>query len=478
MPGQGIHHSDHPDGAQAMSHRHLHPHRRAPAAPSTPTSGGLFAVIVITMIVAAAATGFAYFSATSTGNASATGATLVAPTGGTADTGATTSAIPIKWTAPAGYTPTSYSVKRCTGSCTPSTTITTGGCASPVAALCTDSDPALTSGTVYTYTVTANLNNWFSPGSTSFQASTVAAATESAFTTQPTVNQNIQATGTGSFNVDVAVQNSGGVTQAVDNTTNVTLAINNNAGPGGVLTCTNGGGLGPVTVASGVAHFTGCAITKVGTGYTLTATSAPSLTAPTNANAFNITVGTATKLGYTTQPGGGTGGTAWTTQPVVAIQDTNGNTVTTAPNTAITLAILNNAGPGGTLSCTTNSVTTSSGSATFAGCKIDKTGTGYTLRATGGAFTQADSNAFNITVGSALKLGFTTQPGGGTGGTAWTAQPVVAIQDAGGNTVTTAPNTAITLADFEQRGSGRNPDLHGQPGDDLVGSGDIRRMQD
>src|SRR5204863_962858 len=51
------------------------------------------------------------------------------------------------------------------------------------------------------------------------------------------------------------------------------------------------------------------------------------------------------------------------------------------------------------------------------------------------------SSAFNITVGPAAKLAFTTQPGNGTGGTAFTTQPAVTLQDAGGNTVTgTAQN--------------------------------------
>ena len=59
-----------------------------------------------------------------------------------------------------------------------------------------------------------------------------------------------------------------------------------------MLSCTNTGGL-TVAVTAGVANFTGCAITKVGTGYTLTATSTPALTGPANANAFNITAGAA-----------------------------------------------------------------------------------------------------------------------------------------------------------------------------------------
>ena len=85
------------------------------------------------------------------------------------------------------------------------------------------------------------------------------------------------------------------------------------------------------------------------------------------------------------------------------------------------------------------------GVATFAGCKIDKAATGYVLTATDGSLTSASSSAFNVTVGTAARWGFTTQPGGGTAGAAWPAQPVVAIQDAGGNTVTTASATA-TLA--------------------------------
>ena len=119
---------------------------------------------------------------------------------------------------------------------------------------------------------------------------------------------NNQATGTGTFNVSVAEQDANNNTETGDNATTVTLAINNNPS-GGVLTCTNTGGL-TVTVASGVANFTGCAITKTGTGYTLTATSTPAHTAPANANAFNITAGAASTTavssgsGQSATPGG------------------------------------------------------------------------------------------------------------------------------------------------------------------------------
>src|SRR6202030_995261 len=124
-------------------------------------------------------------------------------------------------------------------------------------------------------------------------------ATTLGFSTQPTVGQSIQATGTGTFSASVTVQDADGNT--VTTATNaVTLAIGTNPSAG-VLACTNTGGL-TVNAVSGVAAFTGCSITKAASGYTLPATSSPVLTPPVNANAFNITAGTASQLVFTTQP--------------------------------------------------------------------------------------------------------------------------------------------------------------------------------
>ena len=276
-------------------------------------------------------------------------------------------------------------------------------------------------------------------------------ATKLTFTTQPTAGQNIQATGTGTFNVSVAVQDASGNTETGDNATTVTLAINNNPS-GGVLTCT--GGLGPQTVAAGVANFTGCAITKAGTGYTLTASSNPARTAPTNANAFNITAGTATALTFTTQPTSGQNiqatGTG-TFNASVAVQDANGNTETGDNATTVTLAIGSNPSLG-VLTCTggLGPKTVTAGVANFTGCAITKTGTGYLLTATSGALTvPLNANAFNITAGTATALTFTTQPTSGqniqaTGTGTFNAS--VAVQDANGNTETGDNATTVTLA--------------------------------
>jgi len=177
----------------------------------------------------------------------------------------------------------------------------------------------------------------------------VGTATKLTFTIQPTVGQNIQATGTGSFAVSVAVQDAFGNTVTTDSRS-VTLAIGTNPSSG-VLSCSNVGGL-TVAASSGVANFTGCAITKTGSGYTLTATSSPALTAPGNANSFNITAGTASKLGFTTQPTSGQNIQATGTGSFaasVAVQDTNGNTVLTDSRN-VTLAIGTNPSSGA-LSC-------------------------------------------------------------------------------------------------------------------------------
>jgi hypothetical protein len=109
-----------------------------------------------------------------------------------------------------------------------------------------------------------------------------------------------------------------------------------------------------------------------------------------------LTAGPAAKLGFIQQPSGGTGGVAWATQPKVAIQDALGNTITTS-TASVTLAITSGTGTSGAvLTCTANPKAAVSGIASFAACKIDRAGTGYTLTATATGLTGATSNAFDL----------------------------------------------------------------------------------
>jgi len=238
----------------------------------------------------------AYWTAEGSGTASATTGNLGSPTGVTASqptSGATT--VRVTWTAPGppSVAPAGYYVQRFAGATASPACGSSPTSLLPATPTACD-DTGVAPGT-YSYKVVAVLNSWTatSASSASVTVTIVAApATKLAFTVQPASGANVQATGTGTFSASVAVQDASGNVRTTDNTTLVTLAIGTNPSAG-VLACTNGGGVGPVFVTNGLANFTGCSITKVGIGYTLTATSSPALTAPVNANSFNITAGRA-----------------------------------------------------------------------------------------------------------------------------------------------------------------------------------------
>ncbi|MCU1393079.1 MAG: sle [Ilumatobacteraceae bacterium] len=221
----------------------------------------------------------------------------------------------------------------------------------------------------------------------------------------------------------------------------VTLSIADGFGrPGAALACQPGGNT--VSSVAGVARFTGCAITTIGAGYRLKATVAGS-SATGMSTSFDITVGPAAKLAFTTPPAGGTGGTAWAVQPIVAVEDAGGNTLVDS-NAQIALVVTTGTGPG-TLACTSNTIAATTGVALFAGCAIDRAAPAYTLTATSGTLAPATSPAFPVAVGAATKLVFSTQPVGGTVNVTFAAPPAVSVTDAGGNPVPSAPGP-VSLA--------------------------------
>lgn len=268
----------------------------------------------------------------------------------------------------------------------------------------------------------------------SFAVSAAPSATKLGFLAQPA-----SAVATAAFSTQpvVAVQDSGGATFTSDNTTIVTLSL---AGGPGSLSCT--GGLSKI-VSSGVASFSGCAVSANGAGYILRATSTPILT-QADGNSFTAaSFGAASRLGYLVQPAGGASGVPFTAQPQVAVQDASGITVASDNTTSIALSVVS--GPG-TLTCSGGpSKTASGGVATFTGCYVSVSGS-YVIRATSSpAYTQADTASISVAAG-ATKLGFTTQPSNASVGVAFPTQPVVAVQDAGGVTVTTDNTTVVSLA--------------------------------
>jgi trimeric autotransporter adhesin len=218
----------------------------------------------------------------------------------------------------------------------------------------------------------------------------------------------------------------------------ITLAITAGTGaPGAALTCTTN----PVTTnSSGLATFAGCKIDKSSAiAYTLRATSSVGGTSATS-SAVSITPGTASKLGFVVQPARGVPGTAFQTQPQVAVLDANNNVVFTDSGRAITLAIQTG---GGSLTCTANPVNTSNGIASFAGCRISVVGVGDVLRATSPSLTLIDSAPFDV----ADRLGFATQPSSSvTAGVAFSTQPIVHVRAGASNRAVNDDATVVTLS--------------------------------
>src|SRR5438105_15773122 len=123
-------------------------------------------------------------------------------------------------------------------------------------------------------------------------------------------------------------------------------------------------------------------------------------------------------------------------------QDAQRKTVTTGI-TSITVAFGTNPASG-TLAGT-KTVAAARGVATFSTLSLNLVGTGYTLTATATGLTGATSSAFNISAGPAAKVVFTVQASNAAAVAMNTPAVQVTVQDAQGNTVTTA-TTSITLA--------------------------------
>ena len=280
----------------------------------------------------------------------------------------------------------------------------------------------LTVSTAGSYSLTAA-----SPGTTSATSNgftvTPRPATKLAFVQQPT-NEAAGANITPAVTVELQDETGARVTTSG---VSITLALGNNPGSstlGGTLT---------QTTTNGVATFPNLTLNKVGTGYTLTASSS-GLTGATSA-AFNVTPGAPSKLVLLTSPCPSfcPAGSTVTPAPQFEIQDANGNRVTTS---TATVTVTQASGPGGALSGTL-SVAAVGGVATFSNLVFTKTGT-FTLSAASSGLTGVTTGAFSVVSGTGSLLSFsTTLP---TTVTSGATLPSVSVQllDANQNPVTTA----------------------------------------
>jgi hypothetical protein len=270
------------------------------------------------------------------------------------------------------------------------------------------------------YTLAAASTGLTSAASNAFNI-TAAAASKLAFSVQPST------TGAGaSITPAVKVQVQDQFGNLTTSTANVTIAIGNNPGGGSLSGTTT------VAAVAGVATFSNLSIHKVGTGYTLAASSG-ALTGTTS-SAFDITPGAASKVVFGVQPSTTVAGTAISPAVTVQVQDAGGNLVT-GSTAAIALAMGANPGTG-TLSGGA-AVAAVNGVATFSALSINKAGNGYTLAASSTGLAGATSTAFNIVAGSvsAAQSTVSASPTSLVADGSATSTITVTVKDANGNPV-------------------------------------------
>ena len=193
-----------------------------------------------------------------------------------------------------------------------------------------------------------------------------------------------------------------------------------------------------VPLVGGVAVFPDLRLETVGE-YSLTFRS-PGLSSVQSQN-FRVKPGAPAALAFVAQPSNVTAGEPVAPTLTVTLRDRQGNTTTEATAT-ITLTLGSN--PGNATLSGTLSASTVAGVATFSNVRLDKAGTGYTLRASAGGLQGATSAAFDVSPSTPVRIGFIAQPATATAGAAL-APVEVAVQDAFGNTVPVTARITVAL---------------------------------
>jgi hypothetical protein len=180
----------------------------------------------------------------------------------------------------------------------------------------------------------------------------------------------------------------------------------------------------------GAANFSGLAINAPTGSYSIIFTDGALASATTVAQTV-VAAGTAAKLGIATQPSAtASAGAALTQEPVIDIQDSGGNTIT---SNASTVTATLTSGGGTVVNGTAVAI---AGVATFSNLTLNAPAAAYTLTFTDGGLTSAVSTTITVGAGAAAKLVITTQPSATTAsGAVLAQQPVVKVEDVGGNAI-------------------------------------------
>jgi len=323
------------------------------------------AAAAVVGFVSLGALAWAYWTQSGVGNASVGIGALTAPTDVAATSTAGSATVPVTWTGvtgPDGGAVGGYYVQRYSGG-VPSPACSSSPVAPLGAGAASCSDTSVPDGT-YTYVVTALFHSWTAASSPS--AAVTVDALSSFAVTAP-----VSTTAGTSFTITVA---------AKDHSNNT---ISGYLGTVHFVSSDPQGAVVPtdytfVPADNGTHAFANGVTLKTVPSQSVTVNDGADVT-KTGTAAVAVTAGSAAQVGFTQQPGGGTGGVVWATQPKVTIQDAFGNTVT-ASVASVTLTITSGTGnPSGVLTCTANPKAAVAGVVTFAGCKINLAASGYTL---------------------------------------------------------------------------------------------------
>ena len=167
----------------------------------------------------------------------------------------------------------------------------------------------------------------------------------------------------------------------------------------------------------------------------------------TGSTSFNVT-GLATTLKFTTQPQASASGSQFLVQPVIGIYDSTGLLVTGETSSLTQAPVATAVTPGAATplltQCTGYSPTggyISLNSCAFAGTVGDQ----YTMTVTLGSVTSSPSADFSPSgPGTPSQLSIVTDPVGGPSGSQFATQPVILVEDSGGN-LTTVSGVIVTL---------------------------------
>jgi hypothetical protein len=196
--------------------------------------------------------------------------------------------------------------------------------------------------------------------------------------------------------------------------------------------------------------------------YTLTARIESSAIGPVQFSARALP-GNAGRLRVATQPSSSTpSGTGFATQPVIQLEDQNGNPT---PQAGVTVTAAVSSGPGGSLRNATAS-TDGSGRASFSGLTLTGQVGNYTLSFSASGLIGATSSPFAITVGAPAQLAVVTRPSTLARSRApLVIQPVLQVQDASGNPVRqagTVVTASLTAANTSLTGESATTDESGR----------------